>query len=83
MSLHQVFYLFLLPSCTYKCTATSVDAERAFSKGRQQVNFTQHNMSSETFTARMAVGSWAKTPIYPGLDKVASYIDHKKNLENV
>jgi len=40
-------------------------------------------MSSETFTARMAVGSWAKTPIYPGLDKVASYIDHKKNLENV
>ncbi|KIJ94451.1 hypothetical protein K443DRAFT_110394 [Laccaria amethystina LaAM-08-1] len=45
--------------------ATSVNAERAFSTGRRQVSFMQHNMNSQTFKARMAVGSWAKTPIFP------------------
>ncbi|KAF9471506.1 hypothetical protein BDN70DRAFT_819926 [Pholiota conissans] len=49
--------------------ATSVDAERAFSTGWRQVNFMQHNMSSQTFKAQMAVGSWAKStsPLNPGL----------------
>ena len=66
-------------------SATSVDAEHAFSVGRRQVNFMQHNMSSQTFKARMAVGSWAKTPLFPGLDEVSGYIDlrgNEKNLEH-
>ncbi|KDR72414.1 hypothetical protein GALMADRAFT_41546, partial [Galerina marginata CBS 339.88] len=54
--------------------ASSVDAERAFSTGRRQVNFMQHNMSSQTFQARMAVGSWAKTPMYPGLEEISNHI---------
>ncbi|KAF8799650.1 hypothetical protein BYT27DRAFT_7120065, partial [Phlegmacium glaucopus] len=54
--------------------ATSVDAERAFSTGRRQVNFMQHNMSSQTFQSRMAVGSWVKTPLNPGLSKISKII---------
>jgi hypothetical protein len=47
--------------------ASSVDAERAFSGGRLQVNHLQHNMSLQTFKAQMAVGSWAGTPLMPDL----------------
>ncbi|KAF5311813.1 hypothetical protein D9619_002319 [Psilocybe cf. subviscida] len=54
--------------------ASSVDAERAFSSGRRQVNFMQHNMSSQTFKAQMAVGSWANSPLYPGLDTITNMI---------
>ncbi|VDC05352.1 unnamed protein product [Peniophora sp. CBMAI 1063] len=43
--------------------ATSVDAERAFSGGRRAVDFMQHNTSSQTFRARMGVGSWYGTPL--------------------
>jgi len=39
-------------------SALSTDAERAFSEGRREVNFMQHNMSLQTFKAKMAVGSW-------------------------
>jgi hypothetical protein len=63
--------------------ATSVEAERAFSVGRRQVNFMQHNMSSQTFKARMAVGSWAKTPLFPGIDKVSEYIDLRGNEKDL
>ena len=52
--------------------ASSVDAERAFSCGRLQVNHLQHNMSSQTFKAQMAVGSWSGTPLMP--DDVPSSI---------
>ncbi|KAG5633419.1 hypothetical protein H0H81_007971, partial [Sphagnurus paluster] len=38
--------------------ASSVDAERAFLGGQREVNHLQHNMSSQTFKADMAVGSW-------------------------
>ncbi|KAF8997382.1 hypothetical protein BDQ17DRAFT_1248730 [Cyathus striatus] len=30
--------------------------------------------SSQTFKAQMAVGSWAKTPLYPGLSSVTKII---------
>ena len=45
--------------------ASSVDAERAFSGGRLQVNHLQHNVSSQTFKARVALGSWVNTPLLP------------------
>lgn len=45
--------------------ASSVDAERAFSGGRLQVNHLQHGISSQTFKARVALGSWVDTPLFP------------------
>lgn len=50
--------------------ASSVDAERAFSSGRLMVNHLQHNMSSDSFRAQVAIGSWARAgqlPDYPAL----------------
>ncbi|KAF8801853.1 hypothetical protein BYT27DRAFT_7113806, partial [Phlegmacium glaucopus] len=54
--------------------ATSVDAECAFSTGCRQVNYMQHNMSSQTFKAHVAIGSWAKTPIFPKFLDIAAMV---------
>jgi hypothetical protein len=54
--------------------ASSVDAERAFSIGRCQVNFMQHGMNSQTFKAKMGVGSWRTAPFWPGMPAVAKMI---------
>ena len=51
-----------------------MDAERAFSTGHRQVNYMQHNIGSDTFQARMAVGSWAQTPLFPGFPAIAQII---------
>ncbi|KAG8687336.1 hypothetical protein FRC11_007416 [Ceratobasidium sp. 423] len=58
--------------------ASSVDAERAFSGGRLMINHLQHQMSSRTFQAQMAVGSWFGTPLLPNLSHVASIVE--KNM---
>ena len=55
-------------------SATSVDAERAFSTGCRQVSFMQHNMTSQTFKACMGVGSWAKTPLLPSFEILAEML---------
>ncbi|KAK7047943.1 hypothetical protein VNI00_006271 [Paramarasmius palmivorus] len=47
--------------------ASAVDAERAFSAGRLQVNHLQHAMSSQTFKAKVALGSWYGTPLLPDI----------------
>ena len=47
--------------------AASTDVECAFSEGRQEVDFMQHNMSSQTFKAEMAVGSWDGAPLMPNI----------------
>ncbi|EJD02976.1 uncharacterized protein FOMMEDRAFT_85645 [Fomitiporia mediterranea MF3/22] len=57
--------------------ATSVDAERAFSVGRRQLNFMQHSTSSNTFKAKMAVGSWDGTPLFPTIDHAIEIIRQK------
>lgn len=57
--------------------ASSVDAERAFSGGRLQVNHLQHGVSSQTFKAQMAVGSWYKTPLMDDLGAVTSIMRTK------
>lgn len=54
--------------------ATSVDAERAFSEGRLSVNHLQHNMSPNTFRAKMALGSWIGTPLLPSVDEAAALL---------
>ncbi|QRV82985.1 hAT family dimerization protein [Ceratobasidium sp. AG-Ba] len=55
--------------------ASSVDAERAFSCGRLMVNHLQHQMSTRSFQAQMAVGSWYGTPLLPSLDDVAKKLE--------
>ncbi|TFK18197.1 hypothetical protein FA15DRAFT_603730 [Coprinopsis marcescibilis] len=54
--------------------ASSIDAERAFSIGRRQINFMQHNMSSTSFRGKMASGSWSGTPLDPGIAAAAKVI---------
>ncbi|KAJ6555812.1 hypothetical protein B0H19DRAFT_867549, partial [Mycena capillaripes] len=57
--------------------ASSVDAERAFSGGRLQVNHLQHQTSSQTFKARVALGSWFKTPLMPSSKEAISIMEKK------
>ena len=59
--------------------ASSVDAERAFSGGRLQVNHLQHGTSSQTFKAQMAVGSWVGTDIFPTLEPFEKIIERESN----
>ena len=58
-----------------------MDAEHAFSTGCRQVNYMQHNTSSDTFQARMAVGSWAQTPLFPGFSAIAQIIADSHHSE--
>ncbi|KAG2121286.1 hypothetical protein DEU56DRAFT_746799, partial [Suillus clintonianus] len=50
---------------------------QAFSGGRLQVNHLQHGISSQTFKAQVAIGSWLDTPLMPDLS-VATTIMRKK-----
>jgi hypothetical protein len=63
--------------------ASSVDAERAFSVGRLEVNHLQHSTSPQTFKAQVAVGSWAKTPLYPGLSETIKIVEKQMRGEQV
>jgi hypothetical protein len=45
--------------------ASSVDAERSLSCRRLQVNHLRHGISSQSFTAKVAIGSWSRTPLLP------------------
>ena len=71
-ALHQAsgdpFILLLL-------VASSVDAECAFSVGRLEVNHLQQNTSPQTFKAQVAVGSWARTPLYAGLSEMVKIVE--------
>nr|GAT50072.1 predicted protein [Mycena chlorophos] len=44
--------------------ATSVDAERSFSEGRNQCAWNQHAMLSQTFREQMSVGAWSGAPFF-------------------
>ncbi|KAG1837086.1 hypothetical protein F4604DRAFT_1574881, partial [Suillus subluteus] len=50
---------------------------RAFSGGRLQVNHLQHGISSQTFKAQVAVGSWFNTPLMPDLGVATSIMRQK------
>ena len=63
--------------------ASSVDAERAFSVGRLEVNHLQHSTSPQTFKAQVAVGSWARTPLYPGLSETIKIVEKQMRGEQV
>jgi len=57
--------------------ASSVDTEHAFSGGRLQVNHLQHQMSSQSFKAQVAVGSWYDTPLLPNMSSATAIITNK------
>ena len=75
----KTFELLHAINTIFSCSATSVDAKRAFSTGRRQVNFMQTNMNSQTFKAQMAIGSWARSPLFPGLKAAENII--KRDIE--
>ena len=55
--------------------SSSVDAECAFSSGRLQVNHLQRGMSSQTFKAQVALGSWVGSPIFPSTDPFIAIVE--------
>ncbi|KAF9221868.1 hypothetical protein BS17DRAFT_784088, partial [Gyrodon lividus] len=57
--------------------AASTDTERAFSDGRREINFMQHNTSSQTFKSEMAIGSWEGTSLFPDIRRAVQLIDEK------
>ncbi|EJD07935.1 uncharacterized protein FOMMEDRAFT_71930 [Fomitiporia mediterranea MF3/22] len=63
------------------CSAPAmlVDAEQAFSIRQCQINFMQHNTSSDTFRAQMAVSSWDGTPLFPHFKDAINIIESKKS----
>jgi hypothetical protein len=38
-------------------------------------------MNSQTFRAQMAVGSWARSPLYPGFDKMVGIVKSEMEEE--
>ncbi|KAI0061955.1 hypothetical protein BV25DRAFT_1804935, partial [Artomyces pyxidatus] len=62
--------------------ASSVDAERAFSGGRLQMNHMQHGMSSQSFKAKMAIGSWIHTPLMPDMEIASSIVAARMKKES-
>jgi len=63
-------------------SASSVDAERSFSRGRLDINHLQHNTSSQTFKAQIAVGSWATTPLFTGLSDITKIVEKCSKKES-
>lgn len=64
----MLYYHDISIHLTLVLSATALtDTEHAFSEGHQEVNFMQHNMSSQTFKAEMAVGSWDGTLLMPDI----------------
>ncbi|KAG8793492.1 hypothetical protein FRC12_002535 [Ceratobasidium sp. 428] len=58
--------------------ASSVDAERAFSCGHLTIGHLQHNMSPESFCAKMALRSWYGTPLIHDIDDVVAVLEPVK-----
>jgi hypothetical protein len=71
----------LIYICQHPTAASSIDAEHAFSVGRLEVNHLQQNTSPQTFKAQIAVGSWAKTPLYPGLSDTIKIVEKQMRHE--
>ena len=62
-------------------TALSVDAKHALSGGQLQVNHLQHGMSSQTFKAQVALGSWIGSPIFPTTDPFITMVEDRMKRE--
>ncbi|KIK90922.1 hypothetical protein PAXRUDRAFT_67914, partial [Paxillus rubicundulus Ve08.2h10] len=59
--------------------ASSTDTQRAFSDRRRELNFMQHNTLSQTFKAKMAVGSWDGTLLFPDIQCAVQIIEDKSH----
>ena len=60
-------------------TTSPTNFEQAFFEGHRKVNFIQHNTTSQTFKAEMAVGSWDGTPLFPEIDAAIWIMEKKLN----
>ncbi|KIJ58836.1 hypothetical protein HYDPIDRAFT_101926, partial [Hydnomerulius pinastri MD-312] len=49
--------------------------------GRRELNFMQHNTSSQTFKSEMAVGSWEGTPLFQDIHRAVQIIEDKSRHE--
>lgn len=67
------FSIMYMQSCTnYRDTATTVDVERVFSKGRILLSHTRNRLSAQNTRALMCVGEWSRMGfIQPGDIKAA------------
>ena len=67
----------LLSTLTYihVTTATSTDAERAFSSGRLTVSRLRHSLSDASVRAGTLLGSWSKIPDIVDEDIAAKLLD--------
>lgn len=59
------------------CTATSTDAERAFSRGRLTVSRLRHSLADASVRANTVLGSWARIP---GLVSESDLINNIKGI---
>ncbi|KAG8792776.1 hypothetical protein FRC12_004869 [Ceratobasidium sp. 428] len=57
--------------------ASSVNAERAFSRGHLMMNHLQHQMLTDTFGANMALRLWYKTPLLVDVLDVVSLLANR------
>ncbi|KAF8836930.1 hypothetical protein BDN67DRAFT_910183 [Paxillus ammoniavirescens] len=57
--------------------AASTDTKRAFSDGQREINFMQHNTSSQTFKLEMVIRSWERAPLFPDIYCAVQIIDKK------
>ena len=62
---------------TFPLAASSVNDECAFSGGCLQVNHLQHGMSSQTFKAQVALGSWVGSPIFPSTNLFIAIVEDR------
>ncbi|KIK33753.1 hypothetical protein CY34DRAFT_18172 [Suillus luteus UH-Slu-Lm8-n1] len=61
--------------------ASSVDAKWVFSSGHLLVNHLQHDISSQTFKAQVAIRSWFNTPLMPDLNIATKIMQRKMGKE--
>lgn len=78
--LPNTFCLYNSLTFPYCYIATSVEPERSFSKGRNQVDWNQESMEQETFNPRMVIESWADAPWFDLRVGAQSIEEHGRSL---
>jgi len=61
----------------------SVDAECAFSIGRNAMSWNQQRMSTGRFQAKIAVGQWYSQPFMPSISDLASALKPNPSTKDI
>lgn len=67
--------LYRIKSSVYSPTATTVDVERVFSKGRILLTHTRNRLSANNTRASMCVGDWSRLGLIKSTDIAAAVKD--------